>query len=108
LAASLFTEVIFHAVISSLSHPNIPLDLSLDICLALSYFDRSELSSENMIADSIRHTPGLDMLQSAKQRHLLDTIDKLRNCGLDSELSLPQLVVCGDQSSGKLFTAQRL
>lgn len=61
-----------------------------------------------MVADSIRHNPGLDTLQSAKQRHLLDTIDKLRNCGLDSELSLPQLVVCGDQSSGKLSTTQAL
>ena len=58
--------------------------------------DYNQFFSRNVVADSIRHNPGLDTLQSAKQRHLLDTIDKLRNCGLDSELSLPQLVVCGD------------
>lgn len=44
----------------------------------------------------------LSELQSAKQVALLDAIDKLRNQGLSHHnISLPQLVVCGDQSSGK-------
>jgi GTPase SAR1 family protein len=44
----------------------------------------------------------LDQLQSPEQMALLDTIDKLRSQGLGHHgISLPQLIVCGDQSSGK-------
>jgi GTPase SAR1 family protein len=44
----------------------------------------------------------LDQLQSPKQVALLDTIDELRNQGLGHHgINLPQLIVCGDQSSGK-------
>ncbi|KAI8953562.1 interferon-induced GTP-binding protein Mx [Xylaria longipes] len=43
----------------------------------------------------------LGELQTAEQRLILDTITQLRKCGLDTILSLPQLVVCGDQSAGK-------
>lgn len=34
-------------------------------------------------------------------RELLDTIDKLRYLGVDSYVELPQIIVVGDQSSGK-------
>ncbi|KAI0805888.1 hypothetical protein GGR55DRAFT_653890, partial [Xylaria sp. FL0064] len=37
----------------------------------------------------------LGELQTAEQRQILDTITQLRKCGLDTILSLPQLVVCG-------------
>lgn len=40
-------------------------------------------------------------LRSKAQDELLNMIDSLRFEGLDKDLSLPQLVVCGDQSSGK-------
>jgi GTPase SAR1 family protein len=44
----------------------------------------------------------LEQLQSAEQVALLDAIDNLRNQGLGRyNISLPQLIVCGDQSSGK-------
>ena len=44
----------------------------------------------------------LDQLQSPEQVELLDCIDKLRNQGLGHyNISLPQLIVCGDQSAGK-------
>jgi hypothetical protein len=33
--------------------------------------------------------------------HLLDKIDRLFECGVGKYVSLPQLVVVGDQSSGK-------
>ncbi|KAI0805931.1 interferon-induced GTP-binding protein Mx [Xylaria sp. FL0064] len=36
-----------------------------------------------------------------EQRLVLDTIAQVRKCGLESILSLSQLVVCGDQSAGK-------
>jgi hypothetical protein len=52
------------------------------------------------------HSPSaedtLDQLQTPQQIELLDTIDELRNQGLRHHgISLPQLVVCSDQSSGK-------
>jgi hypothetical protein len=46
-------------------------------------------------------TASLQALQSADQRKLMDIVDKLRRTGLSGVVELPQLVVCGDQSSGK-------
>lgn len=44
----------------------------------------------------------LDQLQTPQQVELLDKIDELRNQGLGHHgISLPQIVVCGEQSSGK-------
>ncbi len=40
-------------------------------------------------------------LQSDDHLKLLDEIDKLRSQGISHYVSLPQLIVCGDQSSGK-------
>src|SRR5689334_9247004 len=54
------------------------------------------------MASNTTESNSLDQLQSPEQIQLLDTIDKLRNQGLrDHNISLPQLIVCGDQSSGK-------
>ncbi|KAK5745107.1 hypothetical protein LTR17_001558 [Elasticomyces elasticus] len=46
-------------------------------------------------------TPTLDALQNRDSCNVMDVVDSLRRGGLSSELQLPQLVVCGDQSSGK-------
>lgn len=46
-------------------------------------------------------TTSLKALQSADQRKVMDIVDKLRRTGLSGIVELPQLVVCGDQSSGK-------
>jgi GTP1/Obg family GTP-binding protein len=46
-------------------------------------------------------TDSLKKLQSKDERKLLDVVDKLRRTGLNGTIELPQLVVCGDQSSGK-------
>ncbi|KAH7398705.1 P-loop containing nucleoside triphosphate hydrolase protein [Phaeosphaeria sp. MPI-PUGE-AT-0046c] len=46
-------------------------------------------------------TNSLKKLQSTDGRKLLDVVDKLRRTGLNGTIELPQLVVCGDQSSGK-------
>ncbi|KAE9380155.1 hypothetical protein N431DRAFT_498044 [Stipitochalara longipes BDJ] len=45
--------------------------------------------------------PSLQKLQSAEQLELLNVVDSLRACGLSEIVALPQLIVCGDQSSGK-------
>ncbi|KAI1324047.1 dynamin family protein [Xylariaceae sp. FL0255] len=47
------------------------------------------------------NTQALSGLCSEDQLELLDSIDRLRLQGLDEYLSLPQIIVCGDQSSGK-------
>jgi hypothetical protein len=46
-------------------------------------------------------TSSLDALQTADQRKVLNIVDSLRQCSIDDIIPLPQLVVCGDQSSGK-------
>lgn len=46
-------------------------------------------------------TSSLDSLQSKDSRQVMDIVDRLRRSGLNGILQLPQLVVCGDQSSGK-------
>jgi GTP-binding protein EngB required for normal cell division len=45
--------------------------------------------------------PVLDALCSKDQLDLLDSVDRLRSQGIDHYVSLPQIIVCGDQSSGK-------
>ncbi|EUC26876.1 hypothetical protein COCCADRAFT_10352 [Bipolaris zeicola 26-R-13] len=40
-------------------------------------------------------------LCSKDQLDLLDSVDRLRSQGIDHYVSLPQIIVCGDQSSGK-------
>lgn len=43
----------------------------------------------------------LESLQSSEERGLLDVIDNLRSRGISHYIQLPQIIVCGDQSSGK-------
>ncbi|KAI3321064.1 dynamin family protein [Xylariaceae sp. AK1471] len=47
------------------------------------------------------NTEVLNGLCSDDQLELLDAVDRLRLQGIDHLISLPQIIVCGDQSSGK-------
>lgn len=42
-----------------------------------------------------------ESLQSKDTRNLLDIIDRLRSHGISKYVDLPQIIVCGEQSSGK-------
>ncbi|KAK3173245.1 hypothetical protein OEA41_006574 [Lepraria neglecta] len=50
---------------------------------------------------SVTDPAKLEHLQTREQMKLLDVIDALRAEGLSEYTALPQLIVCGDQSSGK-------
>ena len=47
------------------------------------------------------YTDALNGLCSKDQLDLLDSVDCLRSQGISHYVSLPQIIVCGDQSSGK-------
>ncbi|KAM3432355.1 hypothetical protein NHJ13734_006898 [Beauveria thailandica] len=46
-------------------------------------------------------TQGLEQLCFGQHLHLLNAVDSLRSQGVSHYISLPQIIVCGDQSSGK-------
>jgi len=50
----------------------------------------------------------LESLQSQESSRLLDIVDELREIGLGGMLELPQIVACGDQSSGKSSVLEAL
>ncbi|KAK5998958.1 Interferon-induced GTP-binding Mx2-like protein [Cladobotryum mycophilum] len=53
-------------------------------------------------------TEGLDGLCSKEQLKLLDAVDSLHSQGINHYVSLPQIILCGDQSSGKSSVLQAI
>ncbi|KUI69921.1 Interferon-induced GTP-binding protein Mx1 [Cytospora mali] len=49
-----------------------------------------------------------NFIQSENHRDLLDIVDKLRSRGVSHYVDLPQIIVCGSQSSGKSSTLESL
>ncbi|KAK6418934.1 hypothetical protein LTR95_017124, partial [Oleoguttula sp. CCFEE 5521] len=62
---------------------------------------RTAVNRATSVATDTFATQSLSELQNKDYRHILSIVDELRLSGLGSILQLPQLVVCGDQSSGK-------
>lgn len=50
----------------------------------------------------------LKVIASSDQLQLLDQVDKLRSHGVSHHVSIPQIMVCGDQSSGKSSTLEAI
>lgn len=49
-----------------------------------------------------------NFIRSHNHRDLLDIVDKLRSRGVSHYVDLPQIIVCGSQSSGKSSTLESL
>ncbi|KAJ4369012.1 hypothetical protein N0V83_006094 [Neocucurbitaria cava] len=62
---------------------------------------QSQSPTTRSINDVQFNTASFKDLQCDEERQLLDVVDGLRRRGLNDTIELPQLVVCGDQSSGK-------
>ncbi|KAL9126644.1 MAG: hypothetical protein Q9217_004334 [Psora testacea] len=62
----------------------------------------------NTPEEDLDTTTSLESLQTKEQREVLDIVAQLQKCGLESVLSLPQLVVCGEQSAGKSSVLEAL
>ncbi|KAK7742213.1 hypothetical protein SLS62_010764 [Diatrype stigma] len=64
-------------------------------------------ASAGDLAEQIsQKTSGL--IQSRSHRDLLDVVDSLRSRGVSHYVDLPQIIVCGSQSSGKSSTLESL
>jgi GTPase SAR1 family protein len=57
--------------------------------------------ADELLVDSGKISTPLIQLQSKDHEEILNVIDQLRLEGISKYISLPQLIVCGDQSSGK-------
>ncbi|TVY46721.1 Interferon-induced GTP-binding protein [Lachnellula occidentalis] len=61
---------------------------------------RTPDTAASAAVDDLTNT-SLEELQTDEQRRVLDTVARVRKCGLEGTVSLPQIVVVGDQSAGK-------
>lgn len=68
--------------------------------------NKSTKLTMDLAEDISRKTAGF--IQSENHRDLLDIVDSLRSHGVSHYVDLPQIIVCGSQSSGKSSTLESL
>lgn len=61
----------------------------------------SSVTPESTSSQTSNEAPPLNDLNSEPRRRFIDAVDRLRELGVSKDVPLPQLVVIGDQSSGK-------
>jgi GTP-binding protein EngB required for normal cell division len=90
-----------HKVLSACFHPTSPSSRTFRtfrpfFCLNTGFFSITKTMAEsgNLNSASIS-------LQSSDTRNLLDVVDNLRSHGIGCYIDLPEIIVCGEQSSGK-------
>ena len=66
------------------------------------------LSLTSLPLTEASHTPSLVAEYDRHVRPFIDLIDNLRHFGLEKDVSLPSIVVVGDQSSGKSSTLEAI
>lgn len=69
-----------------------------------------ELETASTATDLAHHLSQktANFIRSSNHRDLLDIVDKLRSRGVSHYVDLPQIIVCGSQSSGKSSTLESL
>ncbi|KAI0883014.1 P-loop containing nucleoside triphosphate hydrolase protein [Annulohypoxylon maeteangense] len=68
--------------------------------------DKHAKMTTDLAADISQKTSGF--IQSSNHRDLLDIVDSLRSHGVSHYIDLPQIIVCGSQSSGKSSTLESI
>lgn len=71
-------------------------------------YSSDQLSDVPLPTGSVQLSTSLEELQSDEQRRVLDIVAQIRKYGLQGDLSLPQIIVCGDQSAGKSSVLEAL
>ena len=64
-------------------------------------FHAQQCTAMALPADITQDTPTLSSEFESRVRPFINLVDRLRDIGLDRDVSLPTIVVLGDQSSGK-------
>lgn len=74
--------------------------IQLNLSLLFNSSSNSSTGSNTITMSSPLDEQAMNQLQS-QQSELLDKIDELRTIGVGGLVELPQIIVCGNQSSGK-------
>ncbi|KAH0558671.1 hypothetical protein GP486_004679 [Trichoglossum hirsutum] len=67
-----------------------------------------EIASNPAACDEQRARISTDPFQNRDNQEIIDLIDQLLECGINKSIGIPQIVIVGDQSSGKSSLLQSL
>jgi GTPase SAR1 family protein len=87
---------------------NVLKDVSCQFTTTLATTFRYIFQMAGLLKSPDSSTNHMETLQSKDRRDLLNIIDDLRSQGISHYVDLPQVIVCGDQSSGKSSVLEAL